>query len=81
MRFIITFIICLSVACASWAHDPMKLRHIGNENSAVQLYLFSSLRCPHCADFHRNILPKIKRKYAICSISSGKNSTYEKLYY
>ena len=29
----------------------------------TKIYLFTSLACPHCAEFHRNILPDIQKKY------------------
>ena len=40
--------------------DTEKLRTIGVENKTI-LYLFSSPSCPHCAAFHRDILPVLKK--------------------
>ena len=44
------------------ASSPSDLRVFGKE-APVQLYLFTSLTCPHCADFHKKILPAIKKEY------------------
>jgi protein-disulfide isomerase len=43
-------------------------RVLGDANAPVTFYDYSSLSCPHCADFHNNVLPEIKRTY----IDSGK---------
>lgn len=34
----------------------------------IVVQVFSSLTCPHCADFHLNVLPKLLKKY----VSNGK---------
>ena len=39
-----------------------------NSNDIVTVKVFSSLTCPHCADFHGKIYEKLKKEY----ISSGK---------
>lgn len=36
---------------------------IGSANAPWTLYEYSSLGCPHCADFHLDILPKLVEKY------------------
>lgn len=36
---------------------------IGSENAPWTLYEYSSLGCPHCADFHLDILPKLIHDY------------------
>jgi protein-disulfide isomerase len=35
----------------------------GNENAKVKIYIFESLTCPHCADFHKNIYPNLKSDF------------------
>ena len=39
-----------------------------NSNSVVTVKVFSSLTCPHCADFHGKIYKKLEKEY----ISFGK---------
>ena len=41
---------------------------IGSNNALVKIKVFSSLSCPHCANFHIKVVPKIKKEY----IESGK---------
>lgn len=36
---------------------------IGSPNAPWTLYEYSSLGCPHCADFHLDILPKLVERY------------------
>jgi len=35
----------------------------GAVGAPLTMYEYSSLGCPHCADFHLNILPKLKEEY------------------
>ena len=41
---------------------------LGADTAIVKIKVFSSLTCPHCADFHTQVVPKIKREY----IDAGK---------
>ena len=36
---------------------------IGNENAKTHLIVYSSFTCPHCREFHTNVLPEFKKKY------------------
>jgi len=36
---------------------------IGFDNSKVEIIIYSSLTCPHCAKFHNDVLPKIKKEF------------------
>ena len=36
---------------------------IGSDNSKVEIIIYSSLTCPHCAKFHNDVLPKIKKEF------------------
>ena len=40
----------------------------GNKDAAVTIVEYSSLSCPHCANFHKTTLPDLKKKY----IDTGK---------
>ena len=65
--FFIYFIICLK----SYADTPKALSDLvvlGEDNAPVKIKVFSSLTCPHCADFHNQVVPKIKKNY----VDSGK---------
>ncbi len=43
-------------------------RAIGNDDAPVTIIEYSSLTCPHCASFHNEVLPDLKKKY----IETGK---------
>jgi len=65
--FFIYFIICLK----SYADTPKALNDLvvlGADNAPVKIKIFSSLTCPHCANFHIKIIPEIKKNY----VESGK---------
>ena len=36
---------------------------LGEDKAKVKIKIFSSFTCPHCANFHFNIIPQIKKKY------------------
>ncbi len=36
---------------------------IGDKNAPVEIIEYASTTCPHCATFHREILPELKKKY------------------
>ena len=64
---IIYLIICLQ----SYADDPKMKKNmvvIGSYDAIVKIKVFSSLTCPHCANFHIKVVSEIKREY----IKSGK---------
>ena len=65
--FFIYFIICLK----SYADTPKVLSDLivlGADNAPIKIKVFSSLTCPHCANFHIKIVSEIKKNY----VESGK---------
>ena len=45
------------------AHAESKILSIGSSKAKVTIKVFSSLTCPHCADFHINVYEKLKEEY------------------
>jgi protein-disulfide isomerase len=41
---------------------------VGNKNAKITMVEYASMSCPHCAKFHKTVLPKFKEKY----IDTGK---------
>ena len=37
---------------------------VGNENAKVKIKIYSSYTCPHCANFHNSVYPKLIKEYA-----------------
>ncbi len=40
-----------------------KILNIGNSEAKITVKVFSSLTCPHCASFHKNIFDELKEDY------------------
>ena len=61
---IILIYIVLSVNCYADNSDKKNsLIVLGSNNAKVKIKVFSSLTCPHCANFHTNVIPDIKKEY------------------
>jgi len=61
---IILFYFILSIKCYSDnsnASDDLVV--LGSDKAIVKIKVFSSLTCPHCANFNIRIVPEIKREY------------------
>ncbi len=50
------------------AEKPLPDMAIGKDNAPVTIIEYSSLTCPHCAHFHKDVFPELKSKY----IDTGK---------
>lgn len=44
-------------------HAESKILSIGNSNAKVTIKVFSSLTCPHCANFHNSIFNNLKKDF------------------
>ena len=42
---------------------PSELRIYGNQNNPASIYVFSSLSCPHCSVFHKELMPDIMQHF------------------
>ena len=61
-KFLLLFVFCFKL----FADDVKKYEKmvvIGSNAAPIKIKIFSSFTCPHCADFHTKIIPKIKEKY------------------
>jgi len=45
------------------AKGPLPDITVGNKDAKVTLVEYASMSCPHCANFHKNVYPKLKKKY------------------
>ena len=66
-KLFIIFFIIISSANPAFSKKN-NLIAIGNENAKITIKVFSSLTCPHCANFHNKIYDKLKDEF----IDSGK---------
>ena len=66
--FKIFLILFVSIIICFKSHsDTLKTQNdlvvLGINEAPIKIKIFSSLTCPHCADFHINVVPKIKKEY------------------
>ncbi len=59
----ILIIIALSILLTSPLSANEGVLNIGDENAKINIKVFSSLTCPHCANFHKNIYDNLKKEY------------------
>ena len=59
--FFLKFFLIISISFSAQADDSFLV--IGNNNAKVIIKVFSSLTCPHCANFHKNIYEDLKKDY------------------
>jgi protein-disulfide isomerase len=50
------------------AASPLPDITIGSKDAKVTIVEYASMSCPHCANFHKKVMPKLKKKY----IETGK---------
>ena len=65
------FLICIFLNTSVFSENKVANNGyavLGEEMAPIKIKVFSSFTCPHCADFHLNVVPKIKKKY----IDTGK---------
>ena len=49
----------------SFANESIKIKRIfeGKESAKVTIITYESLTCGHCADFHKNVYPDLKKNF------------------
>ena len=63
MRKILLFlIIFLSTISNIYAEDIKRIME-GNKDAKITIITYESLTCSHCADFHKNVYPELKKEY------------------
>ena len=76
---IILFYLILSSKCYSDSSDANNnLVVLGHNKAIVKIKIFSSLTCPHCANFHNEVVPEIKKQYIDLSHHSHLKKLFSK---
>ena len=59
------FFVFLIFICASPSTYSKEIKRIvvGNIDAKISIIAFESMTCSHCADFHKNVFPKLKEEY------------------
>ena len=63
MKKLIAFILIFFGCISSINAEEIKRIYVGNKNAKITIIAFESLTCSHCADFHKDIYPKLKKEY------------------
>jgi protein-disulfide isomerase len=67
-KILIISIIVILNSYADESNEDKNIISIGPNEAVVKIKIFSSLTCPHCANFHIKVVPKIIKEY----VESGK---------
>ena len=59
----IFLILILFFASISILNAEEKRIIVGNKNAKITIIAYESLTCSHCADFHKNVYPQLKKNY------------------
>ena len=60
---IIFFIFSINFNLNSFGNENLNDITEGNEDAKIKIFVYSSLTCPHCASFHNNIYPLLKKDF------------------
>jgi len=71
---IFTLLIAVTFSAIAWANAADEAQNtksdflnydmvLGDKNAPIEIIEYASTTCPHCATFHRDILPELKKKY------------------
>ena len=60
-KFLLSLILFFSLAMNINA-EPIRIVS-GNINAKITIIIYESLTCSHCADFHKNVYPQLKKDY------------------
>ena len=63
--FLVLTILFLTFGAKTIADTSNSIKQIyeGNEDAKVTIITYESLTCSHCADFHNNVYPKLKKEF------------------
>ena len=63
MRKIILFAIIVLGTFSNLNAEEIKRITVGNKDAKITIIAFESLTCSHCANFHKNVYPELKKEY------------------
>ena len=63
ISLLIFFIIGLSSGSSAVENQDIKRISEGDQSAKITIIVYESLTCGHCADFHKNVYPKLKKDF------------------
>jgi len=63
MNKFLAFIIIFFSTISSINAEEIKRIFVGNKDAKITIIAFESLTCSHCASFHKDVYPQLKKEY------------------
>ena len=63
MKKIIFLILLFFTTVLNVQAEEIKRITVGNKNAKITIIAFESLTCSHCANFHKNVFPELKKEF------------------
>ena len=63
MKKILVFIAIFLCTISNISAEGIKRIIVGNVDAKITIIAFESLTCSHCANFHKNVYPQLKKEY------------------
>ena len=63
MRKILLLAIIVFGSFSNLNAEEIKRITVGNKDAKITIIAFESLTCSHCANFHKNVYPELKKEY------------------
>ena len=63
MKKIIFLLLILFTTILNVQAEEVKRITVGNKNAKITIIAFESLTCSHCANFHKNVFPELKKEF------------------
>ena len=61
-KILFILLIFISISSSSYSQEIKRIV-VGNLDAKITIIAFESLTCSHCANFHKNVYPELKREY------------------
>ena len=63
MKKIIFFLVIFFSVFSNTHAEEIKRITVGNKDAKITIIAFESLTCSHCANFHKNVFPELKKEF------------------
>ena len=63
MKKFLAFAIIFFSTISSISAEEIKRIFVGNKDAKITIIAFESLTCSHCASFHKDVYPQLKKEY------------------
>ena len=63
MKKILIFITIFFSTISTISAEEIKRIFVGNKDAKITIIAFESLTCSHCANFHKDVYPELKKEY------------------